>query len=1231
VIERNDIVVDGTGYVLNGNHVRDSVGISLSKRNNVTIKNIEIVAFDSGVYLSESANSAIFGNNIWGNDEGIYLYRSAYNMMLANNITSNDCGYLIGSSEENTISGNNVTNNWQAIVLFGSSNNISENNIIDNSYGIRVSGSHSSNNYICANNITGNHGEGIGLVSSSKNTILENSIINNTQGLSLLKSSNNILRNNSMVSNKYNFGVDGDTLLQFINDIDTSNTVDNNPVYYWINEHEKSVPFDAGYLALVNCTGITIQSLNVTKNLYGIHLAFTSNSTIIQNKMASNIYAIRMTHSSNITIIDNYIIDNEYGVWIADSSGNEIDGNSLVNNENGIAFAYSLRNRVFKNSIINETQYGMQLDNSMNNNIFGNNISKSFQGIAAQGSDNNCLSSNVITDCYRGIMIGESYVIYGESRLYLGSNNNTIAENIISSCSIGVLVSGSSFNTLSNNTIFNTEKGISVQSSPWLWSYSKLNNSICYNTLRNNTLGLDIHANGIEIFENIIEHNELAAYITCYITPGCNNLANNTIKDNVFGLYLESNKNVLRNNEIFGNNYNFIETLSFYGPMNTCNDVDVSNTINGKPIYYLVNQTNLNIDPSSFPNVGYLALVDCSNVSVRGLTLTGNGQGILLSRCVNCTVEGDTIENNLMGIQAYTNNTSYLNNLISENYQGIALRGYYDAVVNNTIMNNTVRLSLYRFPENWPYHPILTWIRDYFMFYSGAIYLRTDNSTILNNKIINNENGILLFAASFNTLRNNNMTGNVHNFGVAPEVLYPQEWLSNPPESFQISSYLINDVDVSNTLNGKPVYWWISQHDLQVPEDAGIVILVNSTNIIASNLVLENNTEGLLLFDVKDSVISNNTICGTKYGILIESTPGMNLSVNNGVTHNYITDNGIGIKSASTNSIFSCNILRSNLIGIYESGEGHNQIVRNNITENSFHLSEEPILGFMPSHSPNELWYFGYGVGIVLESPKNTLCCNNLEDNDMGMSIGFVTGKGRDNKIYHNNFINNTEHVEISTYFWPVPENSWDNGYPSGGNYWSGYDTADLSKGFYQNETGSDGIGDSGFRIATRNFDNYPLMAPFNTFDAGIPDQIFYNVDIVSNSTISAFHFNPKEGAFLRFNVNVESGMVGFCRITIPRNLLRVEDGCTVLVGFEPVNYTMILDENYAYLYFTYDYSAKTVYIIGTHVIPEFPSLFILSFFITFSLLVTIYAWKIKKLKGKNYVIVDYEKALARI
>lgn len=131
-------------------------------------------------------------------------------------------------------------------------------------------------------------------------------------------------------------------------------------------------------------------------------------------------------------------------------------------------------------------------------------------------------------------------------------------------------------------------------------------------------------------------------------------------------------------------------------------------------------------------------------------------------------------------------------------------------------------------------------------------------------------------------------------------------------------------------------------------------------------------------------------------------------------------------------------------------------------------------------------------------------------------------------------------------------------------------------------------------------------MAPISTFDAYAENEISYNVAIISNSSLSAFYFNPDDSAFLRFNVTGEDGTTGFCRVAIPKDLLWVENGWTVFVSGKQVEYTIIPDENHTYLFFKYQHSRKTIEIQGTHVIPELPSSFILLLFMLATLLAVI-------------------------
>ena len=81
------------------------------------------------------------------------------------------------------------------------------------------------------------------------------------------------------------------------------------------------------------------------------------------------------------------------------------------------------------------------------------------------------------------------------------------------------------------------------------------------------------------------------------------------------------------------------------------------------------------------------------------------------------------------------------------------------------------------------------------------------------------------------------------------------------------------------------------------------------------------------------------------------------------------------------------------------------------------------------------------------------------------------------NSIYHNN---------VKAYLTEAHDdspigNQWDNGYPSGGNYWDSYSDVDQYSGPNQDQPGADGIGDSPKAITGgANKDRYPLVQRFN-------------------------------------------------------------------------------------------------------------------------------------------------------
>jgi parallel beta-helix repeat protein len=236
---------------------------------------------------------------------------------------------------------------------------------------------------------------------------------------------------------------------------------------------------------------------------------------------------------------------------------------------------------------------------------------------------------------------------------------------------------------------------------------------------------------------------------------------------------------------------------------------------------------------------------------------------------------------------------------------------------------------------------------------------------------------------------------------------------------YVIPSY--GNVVVDNFVNGKPLVYLEGISDFIVNVTAGQLILIECTRITVENLNLSNTNEGIQVWYSNNIRIANNIMTNnTCVGIWATSSSSIT------ILDNYITNSWFGIYiTYSEDFLIKRNSITKCISGIDLRLDSNFTIVENNITNSDF-------------------------AGIVLMASSN-------------------------NRIYHNNFINNAKQVGSS--YGSI--NIWDDGYPSGGNYWSDYTGVDLYSGPFQNETGSDGIGDTPYVINENNTDRYPLMSPY--------------------------------------------------------------------------------------------------------------------------------------------------------
>ena len=317
----------------------------------------------------------------------------------------------------------------------------------------------------------------------------------------------------------------------------------------------------------------------------------------------------------------------------------------------------------------------------------------------------------------------------------------------------------------------------------------------------------------------------------------------------------------------------------------------------------------------------------------------------------------------------------------------------------------------------------------------------SSKNVIADNNLSNNHIGMRIVRKGNNTLASNIFWNNTFNFSIFG-------WF---PDHYD------NNIDTSNTINGKSIYY-VKETSNTVYDseyDASIIYLINCNNVTIKDLSLTNNGEGVVFWNVTNSKIENVTTSNTGHAIRLQH------SDNNIIANNNLSNNGNGILLYYSNN----NTLANN--------------VANNVS-------------------------FNNTAGIFLMgSGNNTLMENTVSYNERGLSLApSDANKIYGNAIFHNNFINNIIEVWRQS---ALPFNEWDNGYPSGGNYWSDYVAVanDTYSGPFQNETGSDGIGDTAYVVYANNTDHYPLMYPWGT-----PPLPSYTLTVYSSPTGVTFTVN---------------------------------------------------------------------------------------------------------------------------
>jgi len=348
---------------------------------------------------------------------------------------------------------------------------------------------------------------------------------------------------------------------------------------------------------------------------------------------------------------------------------------------------------------------------------------------------------------------------------------------------------------------------------------------------------------------------------------------------------------------------------------------------------------------------------------------------------------------------------------------------------------------------------------------------------------------------------------------------------------------------INNAYEGQTIYLKKGEYLIEKP------IIVNKT----ITLIGEHTNETTINGQGKTTLILSITANAVEI---------QNLTIRNSSTEWY-EHAGIQTKNVTNIKIKNCHI-KNCATGVILRNSNQCKISRNLIKNNT-----------------------AYGIYFTQYSSYNQIFWNTIKNNSQAISIDLGCSK---NKFYQNNFIQN----KIQTSGLGVPANLWNTTYPTGGNYWSDHTATDIRSGPYQNETGSDGIGDECYELPLGARDYYPTMGFIHCFFSYRWESIDYYTLVstnISDAFCSNFHFNSNDASI---NFTLTGTLeTGFCRVAVPKQLLWVDNNeWLVTINNNETEYTCMTDANYTYICFAYNYSnTQTIKIKGTHAIPEFPSI----------------------------------------
>ncbi len=285
---------------------------------------------------------------------------------------------------------------------------------------------------------------------------------------------------------------------------------------------------------------------------------------------------------------------------------------------------------------------------------------------------------------------------------------------------------------------------------------------------------------------------------------------------------------------------------------------------------------------------------------------------------------------------------------------------------------------------------------NFFSENSIGFYLNSGGGHILGDNTVQDNDffGCYIARSEENILTGNDFSDNNYDFYLFGETL---------PQYTQ-------DIDTTNKVAGKSVYYWVGEEDKEVPEDAGFIGLVNCSDITVRDQTIRNTGYGALLAYTTDSEIENLKVSGCADGIYLWHSTGNSIRKS---TFNKNGWDGIELQDGSDdNTIEECEANFNGDMGIELDASSGNHLKKNKADTNDFN----GIRLYAGSNSneirDSSVSYNGPGV-FVYQSEGNLFSGNTINSNE---DYGIWLSSNCEKNIFEDNIIKfNEEGVKISS------------------------------------------------------------------------------------------------------------------------------------------------------------------------------------------------------------------------